>query len=124
MFFTPDGDGAYLWVSSPTARHSRNIAARPDVAFAIFDSTVAIGQGEAVYVAARAGLVPNDDLERATAVFASRDEVLAGYTPEEVRPPAPLRLYRAVATATSVLLRGADPRNADGIDARVELTPP
>src|ERR1043165_4372149 len=29
----------FLWISKPGARHSRNIAARPDVAIAIFDSS-------------------------------------------------------------------------------------
>jgi len=119
VYFTPDGSGRFLWVSSPTARHSRNLAERPDVALVVFDSTVAIGRGEAVYVEAQARLVAEADLDRSTAVFASRSEELAGYTADEVRPPAELRLYEAVAAEASVLLRGADPRNAGGIDTRV-----
>jgi nitroimidazol reductase NimA-like FMN-containing flavoprotein (pyridoxamine 5'-phosphate oxidase superfamily) len=117
--FTPDGHERYLWASSPEARHSHNIAARPEVALTIFDSTVAIGQGEAVYVSARASVVPDDELESAAAVFAGRFQELAGYTSSELRPPSSLRLYQAVVSECSVLLRGADPRNPAGIDARV-----
>lgn len=119
VYFTPVGDRRYLWVSSPAARHSRNLVARPDVAFTIFDSTVAIGQGEAVYVAAQASRVPDTEVELAAAVFAARFDELAGFTADQLRAPAELRLYQALATETSVLLRGADPRNANGIDARV-----
>jgi hypothetical protein len=119
VYFTPEGDDRFLWVSSPGARHSLNIAARPEVAFAIFDSTVPIGHGEAVYVSARAALVPAAELEQSAGVFAARFPELAGFTARELRPPAPLRLYRAVASECSVLLRGADPRNPTGIDARV-----
>ena len=36
-FASPDGR-RFLWVSLPTTRHSRNIAARPDVAIVIYDS--------------------------------------------------------------------------------------
>jgi Pyridoxamine 5'-phosphate oxidase len=44
----------FFWVSRPCARHSQNIAARPDVGIVIFDSTVPISTGKAVYLAARA----------------------------------------------------------------------
>jgi nitroimidazol reductase NimA-like FMN-containing flavoprotein (pyridoxamine 5'-phosphate oxidase superfamily) len=121
VYFTPDGD-RYLWLSSPAARHSRNIAERPEVAFTIFDSTVPFGGAEAVYCAARAGLVPDEELEQAAAVFAARFDELADYTADEMREPAELRLYQAVVTETSVLLRGGDPRNTNGIDTRVVVT--
>jgi len=121
VYFTPDGDRRLLWVSSPTARHSRNIADRPDVAVAIFDSTVAIGHAEAVYCSARAGLVPDADVATSLALFSAREED-AAITLDEVRPPGGrLRLYQAVASEVSVLLRGSDPRNPHGIDTRVVL---
>jgi hypothetical protein len=44
----------FYWVSSPQAQHSRNIEQRPAVEIVIFDSTAAVGKGEAVYVAADA----------------------------------------------------------------------
>jgi hypothetical protein len=41
-------------VSRPGARHSRNLAVRPEVGIVIFDSTVPEGEGQAVYVEALA----------------------------------------------------------------------
>ena len=52
-FATEDGRNLY-WVSSPETRHSRNLAARPQVGIAIFDSTQAPGTGKGVYLSAMA----------------------------------------------------------------------
>src|SRR3954468_9953790 len=41
----------YVWVSRPGARHSRNLAARPEVAIAIYDSHRP-GSWSALYMAA------------------------------------------------------------------------
>lgn len=49
-------------MSDPEARHSRNIAARPQVAIVIFDSHEA-GGWKAVYVSATAGEVTGADVE-------------------------------------------------------------
>jgi len=119
VYFTPDADGRYLWVSSPTTRHSRNLEVRREVAIVIFDSTVPIGEGHAVYVSAVASRVPDSELRLQAGVFNSRLHELAGATVDGLVAPGPLRLYRAVAQETSVLLRGGDPRNSDGIDTRV-----
>lgn len=121
VYFTPDGEARFLWVSSPDARHSRNIAERADVAFTIYDSTVSIGRGEAAYFVARAGLVADTDVERDTAVFTARFDELSGITVDELRVPGPMRLYEAVVSEATVLLRGGDPRNAGGIDTRVVI---
>ena len=40
----------FLWVSSPDAKHSRNLAVHAEVAVAIFDSSVPVGGAEAVYM--------------------------------------------------------------------------
>jgi hypothetical protein len=104
----------FVWVSRPSARHSRNIAARRDVAVVIFDSTVPIGGAEAVYVEAVADQPAETELEHAIAVF-SRRSLEAGsreWTLAEVTGSAPLRLYRATASATYVLGPG---------DRRVEV---
>jgi len=54
VWFAHSGYREFLWVSSPEARHSRNLEARPDVSIVIFDSQVSPGDAEAVYVSARA----------------------------------------------------------------------
>jgi Pyridoxamine 5'-phosphate oxidase len=96
-----------VWVSHPDARHSRNIAARPEVAIVIFDSTQPPGTGAAVYLEARAEKVPRDAFERCLAVYAGRSVRdglgLERWTEDDVRAPARHRLYRAVATAHWVL---------------------
>lgn len=42
-WYAPVEYRAFFWVSDPEARHSRNIAARPQVAIVIFDSHEAGG---------------------------------------------------------------------------------
>jgi pyridoxine/pyridoxamine 5'-phosphate oxidase len=94
-----------VWVSHPDARHSRNVAARPEVGIVIFDSTQAPGTGAGVYMEARAEEVPPDAFERCLAVYAGRSERdgLRAWTAADVGAPARHRLYRAVASAHWVL---------------------
>jgi nitroimidazol reductase NimA-like FMN-containing flavoprotein (pyridoxamine 5'-phosphate oxidase superfamily) len=58
-YATEDGRHFY-WVSDPDARHSRNIAQRPEIAIVIFDSTVTPDNADAVYFAARAEMAEPD----------------------------------------------------------------
>jgi pyridoxine/pyridoxamine 5'-phosphate oxidase len=94
-----------VWVSHPGARHSGNIAQRPEVAIVVFDSTQAPGAGQAVYMAARAEAVGPEALERCLAVFSAGSERagMAAWTAADVAAPARLRLYRAVASEHFVL---------------------
>ncbi len=125
VYFTPVGYRVFYWVSSPETRHSRNIAQRPQVSIVVFDSQVQIGGAEAVYLAGRAEQVPDSELaERCGEAFPPRFPGVYPFRPEELRPPAPLRLYRAVITEHSVLLRGSHPLNAQGTDQRVRTVLP
>lgn len=87
-----------FWVSSPDARHSQNVAARPQIAMVVFDSTVAPGSGQAVYMTATAEQVTDATaVERGIAVFSS-ESVSAGLSAfgvHQVSGEARLRLYRA-----------------------------
>jgi hypothetical protein len=88
-----------FWVSSPDARHSRNIATRPQVNIVVFDSPAPVGVGQAVYISAAEEL-EGADLERGVGIY-SRASVAGGLSEwrlEDVRAPAPYRLYRATAT--------------------------
>jgi uncharacterized protein YhbP (UPF0306 family) len=115
VWFAHDEYVRFLWVSKPDARHSRNLAARPEAGIVIFDSTVPMGTGQAVYVEATVELLDGEDEERGIDVFSARSQASGGpaWTVDNLRPPAPLRLYRATATAHYVL--GAD-------DERVPVT--
>jgi hypothetical protein len=58
VYFAPSAYRDFFWVSEPDARHSRNLAARADVSIVIFDSTVPISTGQAVYMSATARSSP------------------------------------------------------------------
>jgi hypothetical protein len=121
VYYTPPDYRQFLWVSSPEARHSHNIAVRPKVAIAIYDSTAGFGQAQAVYMDAEAGLVPDGEIEAVASVFSARFDDLTDFTGDMLRAPAPFRLYRALVSEHSVLLRGSDPRNSRGADERVAV---
>ncbi|GIF70139.1 hypothetical protein Ais01nite_81740 [Asanoa ishikariensis] len=121
VYFTHVGYRDFYWVSSPAARHSVNVAERPDVAIVVFDSTAAIGRGRAVYVDAVATQVPADELPRRCAeAFGDTAPGVVAFTPDALSGDAELRLYVARATALDVHIRGSDPTYGapNGIDSR------
>ena len=121
VYFTPDGHDTFYWASSPNSLHSRNLAERPDVSIAIFDSTVPIGGASAVYFRAQAALVPDDELEASATLFSSRYTELHAYTADQLRDD--LRLYRARATEHWILVTGGDPEYGTGRDSRRPVWP-
>lgn len=122
VFFAPRDDVEFYWASSPEARHSLNIAVRPEVSLVLYDSRAAVGAAEALYISATATEVPPDDLTAAAALFNRRLPADKALAVAELRPPAPFRLYRATAVEYSLLLRGSDPRNHRGADDREVVT--
>jgi len=113
-----DDPAELLWVSRPETRHSQNIAARPRIAMVVFDSTVAPGTGQAVYMTATAGQVTD------AAALASGLGVVSGvsrrqgareFGVDDVTGDARLRLYRADVHEHSIL----DPSSP--FDVRVEV---
>jgi nitroimidazol reductase NimA-like FMN-containing flavoprotein (pyridoxamine 5'-phosphate oxidase superfamily) len=105
VWFATEDAREFVWVSSPDARHSLNLAARPQVSIVVFDSRQPPGTGEAVYMAAEAAEVPLEKLDADLALFGreSRTQGLREWTREDVRAPARHRLYRATATEHFVL---------------------
>jgi hypothetical protein len=81
------------------------------VSIVVFDSRVPIGTGQGVYMSAVAEQLTDDDLDRGIDVFSRRSLAHGGreWTPEDVRPPAPYRLYRATASEHSVSRSGREP---------------
>ncbi|GAA4351164.1 pyridoxamine 5'-phosphate oxidase family protein [Angustibacter luteus] len=122
VYFTHDGYRDVYWVSSPGSAHSHNVAARPDVAAVVFDSTAEVGQGSAVYLTGTAAQVPDDELESACArAFAKLSGAAKPFTPEELSGAAELRLYRLRVVQHDVHVRGSDPVHGTGIDRRVQV---
>jgi uncharacterized protein YhbP (UPF0306 family) len=95
----------FFWISRPQARHSRNLAARRDVAIVIFDSSVPVGGAQAVYLEAEAQELDGAERDRAVEVYSRRSiEHGAGpLTSADVSAPAPHRFYHAIATTHFVL---------------------
>jgi nitroimidazol reductase NimA-like FMN-containing flavoprotein (pyridoxamine 5'-phosphate oxidase superfamily) len=109
------------WLSSPDAHHSRNIEERPEVSMVVFDSRADPHTGQAVYLEATAGRVPEADLEQAcAAAFEGADDELS-FTPETLRDE-PFVLYRGRLTASEIHVRGRDFGDGSGPDQRVPLS--
>jgi nitroimidazol reductase NimA-like FMN-containing flavoprotein (pyridoxamine 5'-phosphate oxidase superfamily) len=105
VYYAPLGYREFLWISDPGARHSRNIAARPEVGIVIFDSSAPINTGQGVYMDALAAELSPEEAAAAIEIF-SRRGVGHGAGPttlEDVRAPAKHRLYRARASVHWVL---------------------
>ena len=112
VWYAPKDPRELFWVSSPEARHSRNIAVRPQVAIVIFDSHLA-GGWESLYMSAAAEEV--DDVDDAIEIFSRRSEAqgLPAWTRDNVVPPARHRMYHAVVSEHFVL---------DALDQRLPVT--
>jgi nitroimidazol reductase NimA-like FMN-containing flavoprotein (pyridoxamine 5'-phosphate oxidase superfamily) len=109
----------FLWISAPDRRHSRNVAARSQVSIVIFDSQVAVGSARAVYMSALAEELSGEEVEAGAQLFgtATRAQGLTReWTVDDMRPPAPYRLYRASVSQHWVL----DPDSSP--DDRAEVT--
>ena len=105
VYFASEGYSQFYWVSSPEVKHSRNIAARPQVSIVVFNSQAQIGTGQGVYMLALAEQLSGVELERGIKIF-SRTSLSHGgheWQPEDVQGPALYRLYRATALELWIL---------------------
>jgi pyridoxine/pyridoxamine 5'-phosphate oxidase len=114
VWYAHAGYREFFWVSSPAARHSRNLAGRPQAGIVIFDSRAPIGTGQAVYLDATASEVTGDEVARGIEVFSARSQAQgeSSWTLADVQAPARHRLYRAIASEVFVL---------DGRDQRITV---
>lgn len=124
VWFASEDYRQFHWVSSPEARHSRNLVVRPEVAIAIYDSSAAPGTAEAVYMSGRAEELTGQELERGLELFdrISQKGIARAWELSDVQPPSLFRLYRATASEHFVLIRGRDPERGSGVDRREQVT--
>ena len=117
VWYAEAGYREFFWVSAPEARHSRNLAARPQVSIVIFDSSVPEGSAQAVYMSAVAEQLTGGEVEEGLAIFNRRGEAqgLRAWTNADVGLHARHRLYRATATEQFVLGPG-DERIPVGVE--------
>ena len=116
VWFATEDYRSLYWDSAPDARHSRNLAVRPELTIVVFDSTQTPGDVQAVYMSASAVQVA--DVEDGIGVY-SRVAVRKGLGPwdaSRVTGGARLRLYRATVAAHYIL----DPDAT--VDARLQVT--
>ena len=102
VYFASDSYREFYWMSSPDVTHSRNIGVRSEISIVIFDSRVTVGMGQAVYIAAIAEELTGSDFDRGVEIYNGRFQNPAEHNvriiaPEDLRAPAPYRLYRATA---------------------------
>lgn len=111
VWFAREGRTEFYWISDPETRHSRNIAAREDVALVVFDSQVPVGDASAFYARARTVQVPADEVAAGMAVFSRESEAqgLGVWGMDRVTGDARLRLYRATVTEEWVLAEDGGP---------------
>jgi uncharacterized protein YhbP (UPF0306 family) len=119
VYFAHDDCRAFFWISSPQARHSHNIAVRPQVGISVFDSSAAIGTGQGVYMAAVAEeVVDAEAAGRAMEVFSRRSLGHGGraWALDDVRGDSGMRLYRAVARDHWILAKDGRPDHRIPVD--------
>jgi hypothetical protein len=105
VYYASAGYREFYWVSLPEARHSVNIAARPQISIVIFDSQAPINTGQAVYMRAVAQELTGADRDRGIEFFSRRTQAHGAgeWRADEVRPPAFHRLYRATSSEQWIL---------------------
>jgi uncharacterized protein YhbP (UPF0306 family) len=118
VWFASEDFRNFYWVSSPDAKHSRNLAVHPEIAIAIFDSSVPVGGAQAVYMKGLAKELTGADLEPGLEVFdrVSRRDIGRAFGPDDVQGAALFRLYRATISEHWVLIPGRDPDRGSGVD--------
>ena len=102
VWFASEDYRHFHWVSSPDAKHSGYLASHPEVAIAIFDSS----------------------LERGLEVFdrVSQRDIDRAWGLDDVQEPSLFRLYRATVSEHWVLIPGRDPERGSGVDRSEPIT--
>lgn len=121
VFFARLGPNRLCWVSSPDARHSRNIAHRSAIAITVFDSTVAVGRAEAAYFDAHAAPATPREVDGALKSLNARLPSDKALSTDDLQPHGPLVVYRADLKHSYILIRGSDPEHGNAVDSTVEV---
>jgi hypothetical protein len=95
----------------------------PAVEIVIFDSRVPAGAGEAVYLAATARRIRDDELSAACPEAFRTTAGARPFEPDELRGGAALRLYVAHVDSCEVHVAGSHPVHGRGVDTRQPADP-
>jgi len=127
----------FYWVSPPDTQHSRNLTDFPEVEIVIFDSMAKVGEGEAVYIAAVARAIRDDELETRRSEQRRAHDGSPPMTSAAVRygftwltgdharstSPAPTRSTHVASTRASQPTQARPRRSCRAHDARFALKP-
>jgi nitroimidazol reductase NimA-like FMN-containing flavoprotein (pyridoxamine 5'-phosphate oxidase superfamily) len=124
VWFASEDYRNFHWVSSPVSKHSRNLATHPEVAIAIFDSSVPVGAAQAVYMKGLAKELAGDELDPGLEVFdrVSREDIGREWGLDDVQGSALVRLYRATVSEHWVLISGRDSERGSGVDRSEQVS--
>jgi nitroimidazol reductase NimA-like FMN-containing flavoprotein (pyridoxamine 5'-phosphate oxidase superfamily) len=121
VYFAYDEHYNLYWGSHTGSQHSRNIQANGKVFIVIYNSTVAPGQGEGVYITATAHeLTDAGDITFAHNLIQERRNPIPYWKMEQVQGKVPIRLYKA--TPQAVWMNDEGSVNGNYIDTRTEVT--
>jgi nitroimidazol reductase NimA-like FMN-containing flavoprotein (pyridoxamine 5'-phosphate oxidase superfamily) len=120
VYYAASGYREFYWVSPPAAKHSRNLARRPDLSVVIFDSRQPPYAVQAVYMTAVAQeLADHGRIDLALKAYPRPDErEEPSMVPGDLLPPAPYRLYLATATRYWVPCPRDDPGQPCSVHGR------
>ena len=124
VYFSCANYREFYWMSSPEVRHSCNIAVCPQVSIVVFDSQVAVGKGQAVYMAAVAKELTGVDFDRGLKIYNGRfsnpaEQGVRVINAEDVQAPGLYRLYRTTVSEHWVLDPGGHPDHRTPVTIKV-----
>lgn len=115
-----DEDYNFYWISWRENQHSKNIRENNQVFLVIYDSTVPEGEGEGVYIKAKAcELNDEEEIEYGLKYLDERINKLGRHTVSQFRDNMPRRVYKAVREQAWMNAEGDI--NGEYIDKRVEI---
>ncbi len=123
VYFTAHGYADLYWVSHPACQHSANLARDDRVTGVVYDSTVAPGDGRAVYVGGRAREIPADELDDHCPLAFDTARGGRAFAPEQLAGDADLRLWVLHVDSWEVHIPSGHPTLGTGRDRRVRVDP-
>jgi hypothetical protein len=123
VFFTPHRYTDLYWVSHPLTHHSANLTRDNRATGVVYDSTVAPGDGRAVYVAGLAREIRPEQLTEHCPVAFDPARGGRSFTPADLAGAADLRLWVLHVETWEVHIGAGHPTLGTGRDRRVAVDP-
>jgi hypothetical protein len=120
VYFACDDEYNLYWGSYVGSQHSQNIRKNGKAFIVIYNSTVAPGQGEGVYIRATVEeLTDADTIAFAHSLIQERRNPIPYWKIEQVQDDKPIHLYKA--TPTEIWMNDAGSADGNYIDVRTKV---